>query len=176
MNSNENNKETFYHGTEANLKPGDLIAPGYNYRGKLVIQFGEKPQLECRDRLCAYAIILNEENKLLTLKVGKLFHLPGGGVDDGEEIEMALKREAMEEAGCEIADLESLGVANEYFPGSKYGVVNKLGNFYKARMVSIDERQAIEDDHEVCWMSTEDFVQLENAPEFQKWAARMIIK
>lgn len=34
MMENTNNKsniaETFYHGTKADLKPGDLIAPGYN--------------------------------------------------------------------------------------------------------------------------------------------------
>lgn len=137
-----------------------------------VIQFGEKPQMECRDRLCVYAVIINEEGKLLTLKVGKLFHLPGGGVDEGEDLETALKREAMEETGCEIADLEALVMANEYFPGSKYGVVNKLGNFYKARMVSMDGTRVTEDDHEVCWMSAEEFLQLENAPEFQKWAVR----
>jgi 8-oxo-dGTP diphosphatase len=137
-----------------------------------ILQFGEKPQLECRDRVCAYAILLNEEGKLLTLKVGRLFHLPGGGVDDGEDIETALKREAMEEAGCEITDLKFLGTANEYFPGSKYGVVNKLGNFYKASIVSMNEELGIEDDHEVCWMSIGEFVQLENVPEFQKWAVR----
>ncbi len=34
--------------------------------------------------------------------------LPGGGVDEGESAEEALRREMREETGCEVADLEHI--------------------------------------------------------------------
>lgn len=60
-----------------------------------------------RDRLilrpAAYALIV-QDGRLLLLKMrytGK-YHLPGGGIDVGERLEEALKRETREETGIEI--------------------------------------------------------------------------
>ena len=65
------------------------------------------PKLVPRDQLilrpAAYALIV-QDGKLLLLKMrptGK-YHLPGGGIDVGEHLEEALKRETREETGVEI--------------------------------------------------------------------------
>ena len=72
-----------------------------------------------KDRLilypAVYAIILHS-GKILLLKVrhtGK-FHLPGGGIDVGEKIEDALKREVREETGIEI-DIKRFAHFEELF-------------------------------------------------------------
>jgi 8-oxo-dGTP pyrophosphatase MutT (NUDIX family) len=42
--------------------------------------------------------------------------LPGGGVEEGESIEEAVRREAVEETGCNIKDIEEIGWIMEYIP------------------------------------------------------------
>jgi 8-oxo-dGTP pyrophosphatase MutT (NUDIX family) len=41
---------------------------------------------------------------------------PGGGVDDGEDIKEALKREAFEETGAVIGELKELGIIKTIWP------------------------------------------------------------
>ena len=41
------------------------------------------------------------------------YKLPGGGIDEGEAIEAALRREVQEEAGYKITDIQELGVVEE---------------------------------------------------------------
>jgi ADP-ribose pyrophosphatase YjhB (NUDIX family) len=42
--------------------------------------------------------------------------LPGGGVDDEESLEVALKREMIEEAGAVVYDIEPIGCYDETRP------------------------------------------------------------
>jgi len=73
-----------------------------------------------RDRLAfrpsVYAIIPNKENILLIRSHhnGKYF-LPGGGIELGERIETALKREIKEEAGIEIKIIQFLHFHEDFF-------------------------------------------------------------
>jgi 8-oxo-dGTP pyrophosphatase MutT (NUDIX family) len=41
------------------------------------------------------------------------YSLIGGGIDEGESIEEALVREAKEEAGCNLRDIQELGIVEE---------------------------------------------------------------
>jgi nucleoside triphosphatase len=66
-------------------------------------------------RPAAYAVIVND-GKVLLLKSrhGGKYCLPGGGIDAGERIEVALKREVREETGIEI-DVQSFAHFQEDF-------------------------------------------------------------
>ena len=66
-------------------------------------------------RMAARALILDNEGKAAVLSVSaRNYHkLPGGGVEEGEDMETALRRECLEETGCNIEILEELGKVEE---------------------------------------------------------------
>lgn len=55
-------------------------------------------------REAARAIVFDTEGRIAILNVTKHgYHkLPGGGIEDGEDIALALRREILEEVGCEV--------------------------------------------------------------------------
>lgn len=63
------------------------------------------------------AIIFDTDKKVALLKVSRdsYFKLPGGGVEEGEDFETALKRECLEEIGCEIKNVSPLGITEEFW-------------------------------------------------------------
>ncbi len=42
------------------------------------------------------------------------YGLPGGGVEEGEEVIEAVRREAIEEVGCKIKEVKDVGMIEEY--------------------------------------------------------------
>ncbi|MFA6355353.1 MAG: NUDIX domain-containing protein [Candidatus Paceibacterota bacterium] len=66
-------------------------------------------------REAARAIVVDKDGKVAMLHVSKenYYKLPGGGVEKGEDILLALKRECKEEIGCEIEVTSELGMITE---------------------------------------------------------------
>lgn len=67
------------------------------------------------ERLAARAVLVDENGRIGMIEATKYgyYKLPGGGVDEGESIEQALKREVAEEIGYEFKMLAKLGVIRE---------------------------------------------------------------
>ena len=47
------------------------------------------------------------------------YNIPGGGIENSEDVQEALVRESREETGCSIKDVEELGIINEFGVGKK---------------------------------------------------------
>lgn len=76
----------------------------------------EKKETELILREAVRAVVLNDKNEVGMLYVTKknFYKIPGGGVEAGENYEAALRREVLEEAGCEIEIIKELGELVEY--------------------------------------------------------------
>lgn len=69
-----------------------------------------------RKREAARAVVSDNAGKIALLRVGLYdYHkLPGGGIDDGEDIPTALERELLEEIGCKAEVTGEVGEIVEY--------------------------------------------------------------
>lgn len=77
-------------------------------------------------RLTARAIVKNQEGLYAVMYADKfkLHSLPGGGVEDGEDVLTALRREVYEETGCVCDEVRELGIVAENRASLDYTQVN----------------------------------------------------
>ncbi len=107
-------------------------------------------------RKSARVILLNQQGQMATqyLKTYTYHKLPGGGVDVGESIEEALKREVKEEVGCGCSIIRPIGITIEY--RNKYKLLH-ISYCYVAEVVgeigepALEEGE-IEEGHETLWL------------------------
>lgn len=68
-----------------------------------------------KPRVTARAVVRRDDGLFALMHTGKynMYMLPGGGVDEGEAIEDALRREIAEETGCLCRAIMPLGVVTE---------------------------------------------------------------
>jgi len=69
-----------------------------------------------RERRAARAVVFDGERKVALLHSMKnRYHkLPGGGVEEEEDLEDALRRELLEEIGCAVKNIRGVGAIEEY--------------------------------------------------------------
>lgn len=67
--------------------------------------------LSYRERHACRAIVIDDDNNIAIMQINSdNYHkVPGGGIEEGESNEQALRREVSEEAGCEIEILDEIG-------------------------------------------------------------------
>ncbi len=108
------------------------------------------------------AVLFDENGMVPLLFVSKFnFHkLPGGGIEPGEEQIQALKRECIEEIGCEIEVGQEVGKVMEY--RSKYNL-QQTNYCYLGRIISKGEpsleEDEIEDGYGTVWMTLPEAIQ-----------------
>lgn len=111
-------------------------------------------------REAARAVVMDSDKQvaLLYVRSGDYYKLPGGGVDEGEDVPQTLKRELLEEIGCEAEVVANLGTVREF---RFYWDLEQLSYCFLAEIVGekgepqfTDKEQ--EDGFEIVWANNLD--------------------
>lgn len=74
-------------------------------------------------RVAAYAVVTDEDDRILLARWTEgrrvAWTMPGGGLEEGEDPELAVRRELREETGFHIETTELLGIHSRVIPGSR---------------------------------------------------------
>lgn len=99
-----------------------------------------------RKRGASRAVLLDDKGQIYLLNVSKHgYHkLPGGGIDEGEDIIQALERELMEEVGCKAELVAELGTVVEY-RNYDDGGLEQTSYCYLAKQVGEQVASALEE-------------------------------
>jgi 8-oxo-dGTP pyrophosphatase MutT (NUDIX family) len=117
-----------------------------------------------KKRQAARAIVFDNEGKIALLHATKNFYykLPGGGIEENETIEEALKRACLEEIGCNVEVVGELGFTLEY--RKKYNL-SQISHCYIAKLVGKKgtpklEKDEIEEGFETTWFSLNEALEM----------------
>ena len=129
--------------------------------------FGTKENVSYLDREGAYIIVI-KENRIGVIKTPKGCFLLGGGIDEGENHEQALKRECLEEAGYTVNINQKLCSAETYTKHPNIGYFHPIQTYYIGELLE-KVQEPIESDHKFMWVEYE---QLKGKmfAEMQNWA------
>ena len=134
-----------------------------------------------RERAAARAVVFDADNNiaLLNATVNNYHKLPGGGINDGEDVVEALKRECIEEIGCAIKDVVELGSVEEF--RNQIGL-HQWSYTYTAKLdgekgVPHLEQSEIDEGFETVWMPLDAAIKtLESELESDIYLARFMTR
>jgi len=134
--------------------------------------FGEKISgITYKRREGVYAIILNSDGRIATVKTPRGYFLPGGGIEDGEDHEEALIREIKEEIGHESKVCDYIETYNQFLLGMSKPIYYELvGNYYECK-IGEDLKCKTEEDHQLEWLEIERAIS-ELQLEYQRYAVQ----
>lgn len=117
-----------------------------------------------KTRTAVRTILLDDKGNMAILhkKLKNEYKLIGGGVDEGENLEEALKRETLEEAGCKINILSYLGYVEEF---------RSKMNFYQKSYIYVSEvtenthnlhltQKEKDEGSELCWFKPQEALEI----------------
>jgi 8-oxo-dGTP pyrophosphatase MutT (NUDIX family) len=125
------------------------------------------------DRQIARAIVFDESGYFYFVRAvrdddfGKatLIETSGGGVEPGEELTQAIKRELKEELGVEVDIICKIGVVSDY-----YNLIHRhnINNYFLCKVSSLGEKHLTKDEIESFHLSTLKITFEEAVKEYEK--------
>lgn len=127
------------------------------------------------DRQIARAIVVDDDGFFYFVREerddgfikGTLMETAGGGVEDGEDIEVAVKRELKEELGTEVEIIRKIGVVSDYYNRIHRHNIN---NYYLCRALSFGSKNLTEQEIERFHLSTLKLTYDEAVSEYERLA------
>ena len=123
-------------------------------------------------RLTARAIVKNQDGLYAVMYADKfkLHSLPGGGVEDGEDVLTALRREVYEETGCVCDEIQELGIVAENRASLDYTQINYYFVVTTTHTPGENHLTEAEQDSRtiVKWETFDEMVRLINEQEFDR--------
>lgn len=125
------------------------------------------------DRQIVRAIVLDDEGYFYFVRVDRdddfgravCIETAGGGVEDGENLDFAIRRELEEELGASVEVLCKIGVVSDY-----YNLIHRhnINNYYLCRAVSFGEKHMTEDEIHSFHLSTLKLTYEEAVAEYER--------
>ena len=117
----------------------------------------KKPNIDYKERKCAYAIIEDENGNIAITNDGKYFFF-GGGTEKNETALETLEREILEETGYTIKDIKLFQNIISYEYNSSRGNLKIIATMFIAKLDK-KVKEPIEKDHPILWGKPDEFIE-----------------
>ena len=125
------------------------------------------------DRQIVRAIVYDDDGYFYFVRADRdddfgravIIETSGGGVEGGEDLSEAIKRELREELGAEVEVICKIGVVSDY-----YNLIHRhnINNFYLCRIISFGEKNLTDDEINYFHLSTLRLTYDEAVREYEK--------
>ena len=97
----------------------------------------------------------------------KLIETSGGGVEKGEDLNVAIIRELKEELGVDVDIVCKIGVVDDY-----YNLIHRhnINNYYLCKVISFGDKHLTQDEIDCFHLSTLKLTYEEAVAEYEKWS------
>lgn len=131
------------------------------------------------DRQIARAIVYDDEGYLYFVRayrdddfgVATLIETSGGGVEEGESLDIAIKRELKEELGADVEVICKIGVVKDY-----YNLIHRhnINNYFLCKVKSFGDKNLTKDEIEQFHLSTLKITYDEAVKEYEECSVTRI--